>query len=70
MRGHETPENHPLTIPKVFSTVSEELNTAPDHSLRLSRILLTSRFSAYKGYIRLKKAMDGRVYEEEGEDAE
>ena len=23
----------------------EELNTAPDHSLRLSRILLTSRFS-------------------------
>ena len=25
MRGHETPENHPLTILKVFSTVSEVL---------------------------------------------
>jgi len=24
MRGHETPENHPLTILKGFSTVSEE----------------------------------------------
>jgi len=23
MRGHETPENHPLTILKGFSTVSE-----------------------------------------------
>jgi UTP:GlnB (protein PII) uridylyltransferase len=23
-RGHETPENHPLTILKAFSTVSEE----------------------------------------------
>ena len=26
MRGHETPENHPLTILKGFSTVSEVLN--------------------------------------------
>jgi hypothetical protein len=25
MRGHETPENHPLTILKGFSTVSEEV---------------------------------------------
>ena len=25
MMGHETPENHPLTIQKGFSTVSEEL---------------------------------------------
>jgi len=24
MRGHETPENHPLTILKGFLTVSEE----------------------------------------------
>jgi hypothetical protein len=25
MTGHETPENHPLTILKGFSTVSEEV---------------------------------------------
>jgi hypothetical protein len=25
-RGHETPENHPLTILKAFSTVSEEVS--------------------------------------------
>jgi hypothetical protein len=25
MRGHETPENHPLTILKGFSTVSVEI---------------------------------------------
>jgi len=25
MRGHETPENHPLTTPEGFSTVSEVL---------------------------------------------
>ena len=25
MRGHETPENHPLTILKGFSTVSERV---------------------------------------------
>jgi hypothetical protein len=27
MRGHETPENHPLTILKGFSTVSVEIFT-------------------------------------------
>jgi hypothetical protein len=29
MRGHETPENHPLTILKGFSTVSEEILRKP-----------------------------------------
>jgi hypothetical protein len=29
MRGHETPENHPLTILKGFSTVSEEVLRKP-----------------------------------------
>ncbi|MGZ6202517.1 MAG: hypothetical protein ACXWM6_13460, partial [Thermodesulfobacteriota bacterium] len=28
MKGHETPENHPLTIVKGFSTVSPELFTS------------------------------------------
>jgi hypothetical protein len=31
MRGHETPENHPLTIMKGFSTVSEVLNEIVPH---------------------------------------
>jgi hypothetical protein len=29
MRGHETPENHPLTMLKGFSTVSEEALRKP-----------------------------------------
>jgi hypothetical protein len=31
MRGDETPENHPLTTLKGFSTVSEESGELKDH---------------------------------------
>ena len=35
-RGHETPENHPLTILKAFSTVSEEVTKTLDNVRRIN----------------------------------
>ena len=53
MRGHETPENHPLTIQKGFSTVSEVPHTTgvKSSSLPMAGYLATLEPKFFKGLI-------------------
>ena len=63
MRGHETPENHPLTILKGFSTVSEEVFGTGGVARTLGEMLLRRSERS----LRYKAIVDGRLFQVGGQ---